>query len=323
MTSQGVRAVCGNMASSCTRKNHKTKARTERTLGESAWYMGLLHVNGKGGEQPRYDGRMDSPRFSSEDATEIREQETSAAAASLEATARPKDLHAQDRITPPGGGEPELAADSMASMTDHSLESPNSLNSHAHETIDLISETDKAPPIYMGLANPQDQRSWLTCEPDDPPALLNVLLGSGGTVRNTVTTAVQAHTWATIRGPSTSTTVPGPTPAATVTPPAWRQADIRGPLWATEDVDRQNGPPPGANNTPGWVGLTGPNGSRAVGQSQQEVNTLTEYGYRYDKCFANPEEAARWATEGHAGPQGSTMSDANQQGQGRAKDVAK
>jgi hypothetical protein len=294
MTSQGVRAVCGNPAATCTRKNHKTKPRTARTLGDSAWYMGLLHANVRAGEPPRYDGRLDGPRFSTEDATDIREQETSAAAANLEATARPEDLHAQGRHAPPVGEEQEPAAEPTRTGRTHD----------AHDTIDLISETDKAPPIYMGLANSQDQRTWLTCEPDNPPALLNVLLGSGWTVRNTFTTAVQAHTWATTRGPSTSTTTPGPTPAVTVTPPTRRQADIRGPLWATEAVDRRDQPQPVTHDSPGWVGLTGPNGSRAVGQSQQEVTTLTGYGYRYDKCFDNPDDASRWTSEGHAGPQG-------------------
>ena len=308
MTSQGIRAVCGNVGGNCTRPRHKAKIKNPAHRGPPGWYVGLLHSRRGAAPSLRRDGRLDGPCFTTTEAQDLREQEEVAEAAALSATARPEDRGNDEttvRFVDMAGDEGEPTPPRPGYPT-------------TNETDDSASRS----PLYLGLEQNDGSRTWLKCEPNSPPPLLNVLLSTGWVVRVTHSSPEGARKWVALTGPPAPATQPilGDQPAdsrdigdlsptgqargALEGPPMHRRVTRQTALAAPPDLTDE--PPP---RTPtGWVGLQGPNQSRALGHSSLEVATLTNVGFQATRCFTTHGEAVTWLGEGPLGPERATES---------------
>jgi hypothetical protein len=166
MTSQGIRAVCGKLGEKCTRPRHRAKAMNPAHRGPPGWYVGLLHVRRGTAPNLRRDGRLDGPCFSTTEAQDLREQEEAVAAAALLATAGPEDRRNDEttvRSVDMAGDEGEPTPHRPGYATGQAL--------HDEGNDDSASRS----PLYLGLEQGDGSRTWLKCDPNSPPPLLNVL----------------------------------------------------------------------------------------------------------------------------------------------------
>jgi hypothetical protein len=305
MTSQGIRAVCGNLGDACTRPRHKAKARNTAHRGPPGWYVGLLHVRRGSAPSLRRDGRLDGPCFSTTEAQDLREQEEAAETAALADTAGPEDRRADEttvRFVDMAGdeGEPASPHYSQAANQTH--------RDNDHE------DSANLSPLYLGLEQKDGSRTWMECDPNSPPPLLNVLLGTGWAVKVTYSSVPSVRNWVSSTDPPPLFREPirGQPPEyrdlAALSPPRRALKAPEGPpgprgrttqgTQATHTGTPEEPTPP---TITGWVGLSGPNQSRAIGHSELEIATLTSFGYQVAHCFTTHGEAITWLGESHPG----------------------
>jgi hypothetical protein len=193
MTAQGICAVCGNLGETCTRARHKVKAGNHAHRGPPGWYVGLLHVRRGSAPSLRRDGRLDGPCFSTTEAQDLREQEEVAAAAALVATAGPEDHRAGEntvKFVDMAGDEGEPTSPRHAHEVNHTHSEYGNIDSAARS------------PLYLGLEQGDGSCTWLKCEPNSPPPLLNVLLSTGWSVKVTHLSVPSIRNWVTGTDPS-------------------------------------------------------------------------------------------------------------------------
>jgi hypothetical protein len=186
------------------------------------------------------------------------------------------------------------------------------------DRVDRTNDHNPSTKLYFGLEHTDNKRTWLECDPNAPPPLLQVLLSAGWTVKVTHSIVEHVQEWvADVQTPSLP--VSASLESSSSSEESASSSASLNRLNRTDDARPTNPPLPTLvidvppreetvaripqldltvpDSSAGWVGLLGPNQSRAIGRSELELATLTRCGYRFDRCFSNHREATAWLSE--------------------------